>query len=1513
MNVWVNADISAYKNYIQLLEDLYDSNCESILNTSIIIEMMMDIGTLDKEYCCCIYTRNKGEVTRDLNNVYKPLAKLLLVLIKSSRKMLQTNVFLIVLGIVKQHCHCLIITMLAVLTKLVDKDVYNIMKKYEVFYVICNYCLKAIPGAKLACVKLARELIKVASNSEAVDFRSPEIKSLKKELSSLFENLSVPKLNTGEVNGVKMDCNWLEVKVIYDYLLNWLLESYNEKKVDSFVPLQLIVKLCIKTKRKELAIKFIQDLMSLKELNMKVLIRVNGIMDLLLTIEQDIDNKELYKQILDFHSKLIMEAFKSRSDTEAALSRHKLHMLKAPPNEEFISIANIISLWGHALEYLNYHDLPWIIQFTFSISIRSLYTEDNTFERDVHHNHKECLLGLSFLYNFKMFSNFLRLAKDFCESFLNQLRSENTFKKMISVHKDSFKLHLKYICSPIDQKGEIMPITLIVLMLAECIVYRNDKAELSEFLSAVQPIMEYCLVLMEFAKIQKDKVREGELKKLFEFLFTFIVTQFIDEKSTMANTLIPVIKKIINYSSIPNSASASIDNKLLSTKDRSLFSGEGDQFKSENELIVIEKFASEFDNSIFYRDYLESMSIKINGILNSERYEPKDKKYKSKELSRSFINEYVERVKEQEVQVLEFLVNFELQSRKCAHKWKKVLKAAKQWQGAWRNKELFDTPKGIEELPYKVSSHCFANTARCIETLCWYFSKHLTNSKHEEYLIPFKREQEFYTLLQNISPIELTHKTYTIKAIDICKLNTLIGKYENYLINNAIQNCDTPYKDMCTSIFDCEIFSLLLLKPGKIGLTVKKGNGYIVFAYDKIWQKKDKTIDKRLMFTYTHARDKKLIKKWSIQRITKVYVKYIIEIKTGLEFFFDNGKNVLLNFANEEDSKQFYIKFTKLYERLMKNKPPLFDPRNSIERITQDWCSRTISNFDYLLTLNSLGSRSFNNLSQYPVFPWILTNYGQTLDLNSKEVYRDFKLSVGMMGKSSRAEEYKNKINQMLIPWLGEFNYGSHYSNPGIVLQYLMRVNPFFEGYIQLFTGLDHPNRMMHSLLQTFNTACNDSGDIRELLPEYFSFPEIFKNRFKSVFGIREDDNQPVNDVILPEWADNDPYKFIIRQRLILEEEEVSSELDSWINLIFGYQQRGDEARKVSNVFPLIATEPSKALQQVEEEERDDIRLQAFHWGQTPQQLFVKSHPKRISFTKDKLRLLCDGNDLTIIWTKPNEEEEIKELVKVKESILRHESNKNIKIEEFCEETKGKTIRTEVKLGKNKLTEYEHLGLMDKDTDDDILSIKLSNESDTIHFKIFTSGGKMINGTINYFMKENRIVYCKIKLNAAEIYKDHCISKKQYKAFGTEYNPPVIIIKRKGAKQIVQGGYLDGNIRSSSSSGNHIIKTNSSVITALKADYNERIVIAGSYIGECMIFRLGNEVRNWELKNFWLAHKAGIVWIEISSEMQLFATASLDGTVNLYADRSHPKVLRVFHHPKKLPMNYVSSLRINRH
>lgn len=51
---------------------------------------------------------------------------------------------------------------------------------------------------------------------------------------------------------------------------------------------------------------------------------------------------------------------------------------------------------------------------------------------------------------------------------------------------------------------------------------------------------------------------------------------------------------------------------------------------------------------------------------------------------------------------------------------------------------------------------------------------------------------------------------------------------------------------------------------------------------------------------------------------------------------------------------------------------------HTAESYMLQWQRGLLSNYQYLLHLNNLADRSSNDLSQYPIFPWIIADYSST-------------------------------------------------------------------------------------------------------------------------------------------------------------------------------------------------------------------------------------------------------------------------------------------------------------------------------------------------------------------------------------------------------------------------------------------------------------------------------------------------------------------------------------------------------
>lgn len=79
--------------------------------------------------------------------------------------------------------------------------------------------------------------------------------------------------------------------------------------------------------------------------------------------------------------------------------------------------------------------------------------------------------------------------------------------------------------------------------------------------------------------------------------------------------------------------------------------------------------------------------------------------------------------------------------------------------------------------------------------------------------------------------------------------------------------------------------------------------------------------------------------------------------------------------------------------------------RSMARTLSKRWEDGEISNFQYLMHLNTLAGRGYKDLTQYPVFPWVLADYkSQELDLNSPASFRRLDRPMGCLTDERRDE-----------------------------------------------------------------------------------------------------------------------------------------------------------------------------------------------------------------------------------------------------------------------------------------------------------------------------------------------------------------------------------------------------------------------------------------------------------------------------------------------------------------------------
>lgn len=366
--------------------------------------------------------------------------------------------------------------------------------------------------------------------------------------------------------------------------------------------------------------------------------------------------------------------------------------------------------------------------------------------------------------------------------------------------------------------------------------------------------------------------------------------------------------------------------------------------------------------------------------------------------------------------------------------------------------------------------------------------------------------------------------------------------------------------------------------------------------------------------------------------------------RNALQLLFRYQQNILLNFSSESTH---HMAATVLIQATQKSatsssatnrktfldvkSPYVFATRTSKEPLFQqklnEWKCGTLNNFDYLMWLNFFAGRSLNDLSQYPIFPWVLKNYDgeEPPDLAKESSFRDLSKPIGACGAQEREEAARQRYEEQHDTAFPPAHYMSHYSSSSVVTFFMIRLEPFTSLHLVLQGGvLDSPDRLFHSVPSAFHSVSTNVQNVRELIPEMYYLPELCINANHVPFGLTSTGEQ-MNTLVLPPWAHGSPYEFIYRMREALESPFVSHHLHHWIDLIFGCKQTGKLAVKSLNVFP------GYSYEEMVRDAADEPGMTDYfdNMGQTPIQLFKKSHPTREAVLA---RTLTSSTRIVLQW-----------------------------------------------------------------------------------------------------------------------------------------------------------------------------------------------------------------------------------------------------------------------------------------
>ena len=193
--------------------------------------------------------------------------------------------------------------------------------------------------------------------------------------------------------------------------------------------------------------------------------------------------------------------------------------------------------------------------------------------------------------------------------------------------------------------------------------------------------------------------------------------------------------------------------------------------------------------------------------------------------------------------------------------------------------------------------------------------------------------------------------------------------------------------------------------------------------------------------------------RWHIDRLLEAYGRRFLLQNCAIELYFADAPEVYFAFATLTELQRFIRSLKRQnVPNLHASTSRSLDPRVVFANSpwTDLWRRRLISNFEYLMRLNILAGRSYNDITQYPVFPWIIADYhSEVLDLQDPKTFRDLSKPVGALN-AVRLEEIRERYESFDCDIMPPFMYGSHYSSAGVVIHYMMRQEPFTTMFVNL-------------------------------------------------------------------------------------------------------------------------------------------------------------------------------------------------------------------------------------------------------------------------------------------------------------------------------------------------------------------------------------------------------------------------------------------------------------------------------
>ena len=513
---------------------------------------------------------------------------------------------------------------------------------------------------------------------------------------------------------------------------------------------------------------------------------------------------------------------------------------------------------------------------------------------------------------------------------------------------------------------------------------------------------------------------------------------------------------------------------------------------------------------------------------------------------------------------------------------------------------------------------------------------HITHDYFMEYMKEMKinlPEKIFFhkNILPNYYLKDKFDKKCELIRIDRCyyghiigseKIDYIIFEKQKFVFNETIDE----YKKLNNSNIILNNFEIMNLFS-------------LTYANKKTSNKKEET--------QSNFGKRKKIKKNKVVIILFDEIEEIIERRfllmwQAIEIFLKNGKSYFFNFLSKKQN-EFIL---NIFEKNEKTKNKILR-KNQFSKIVKslvsEWQQEQITTYEYLLFLNKYSTRTYNEVNQYPIFPWLIRKFAINEDQKGQREtsseLRDFRYPMAAQNEESRQSALNRFKDDEDIGEIFPIHYGTHYSTSSYVYFYLMREEPFTTLLIKLQGNKqENPDRMFYSYIDTLFIL--ESGhDNRECIPDILCKIEQYINlncvNFgKKSSGIRVDDfniyayneyNEVDKRILLNHnnYSIDEYVKFILNENRLLNSKKIAYKITKWFDIIFGVGQLPEKNMKnCLNIFNMESYEQKINLYEILQESKEnklDFKTILFKlenkidlmtsFGQTPFQILNEKHP----------------------------------------------------------------------------------------------------------------------------------------------------------------------------------------------------------------------------------------------------------------------------------------------------------------